>query len=313
MFIKRLPVLFLLLSILQTNATTIDTIHVHTVNGFIESIGSNRVLILSADTFHLRQADSLQQVPLKAEGQASNMKLAPNVTYAAGPGITLNRIRNLQIIGTKTNKNHTVLATNDISDAILSFRNCDSITITNIEALHLPVAPSGCSGNVLSFTRCENTIIDDCDLKGSGAIAMHISGCTEMRVSNTLLGECSTCLLELGTSADITFINCSFYNTLCLGGYAIMVMNCKDVWFDNCVFRGLTKDTSSWHYNVDRDCLLCFYPVKPNSLYPQDQSSGFKLTNCTIKNNDQHGLTNWPEAVITDNCNITFTPRSKTD
>lgn len=103
-----------------------------------------------------------------------------------------------------------LLAASTYSD-VLVFRNCRRIRLEGLVLGH-GERSGHCVGDVVEMENCEDMALDQCELFGSGAHGMVLLRTRRVRVSRTLIRDCTYGLLEADASGDLRFEDCRFEN-----------------------------------------------------------------------------------------------------
>ncbi|TND08413.1 MAG: putative S-layer protein [Bacteroidetes bacterium] len=262
---------------------TATVVKVSNADEFIKAIAPNITIELAADTFRLRDIAEIKNFPEDTEG---SFQVNKYVTYMPGNGIVIEGVEGLKIRGTGNGKMHSVLASRDQGDFILTFRDCKRIRLTDFEANHIPHAGGGCSGGVLFFDKCTNVQIEDALLVGSGRCGLLCNEVVNMSCMLLTIDECSSALMELQHDSLLKFESCTFQNTKSEYGL-VWIDVAHAVSFVGCSFNGNYMDTSKYAYKTENDCVFKFYIEKT--------STAFRVENCTFENNRFKAFTNRKE------------------
>lgn len=116
---------------------------------------------------------------------------------------------------------------------VLRFLGCRDITIMNLTMGH--TEEGYCTGGVIGIETCDNVIIGDCDLYGCGAYGLVAQDCSEVRMENSVIRDCSYGIMQLFGVRDITFEGCEFVRNREFTMVEVDA-NCDAVLFSNCKF-----------------------------------------------------------------------------
>ena len=154
-----------------------DTIYVSNKEGLLNSLTSNRVIIIDVDSINLNKDI-----------------------------IEINNLNNLKIIGQSNSM--TSLSTENYNEDVITILKSKNIYIHNLSIGHYP-SYSTCTGNVIATSNSDSIIIENSDLYGCGVIGIY-SYKSNVWCNSTTIRECSEDILGI-THGSITLENCNFY------------------------------------------------------------------------------------------------------
>lgn len=178
------------------NADGLLEVHVQDVDSFLAAIGPDTIIYLDGEIFDLSTARSY--------GQYST-EYYDWINYD-GPGLRIKNVKNLTIIG--QGKDKTQLCAVPRTVDVLSFENCENLTLSSLTAGHTP-EPGACSGGVLAYSGCKNMSVEDCGLFGCGIIGIGAESCEDMAIKNTDIYECSSGAARFYDCTDVVFTGCT--------------------------------------------------------------------------------------------------------
>lgn len=178
------------------NAEGLREVHVEDVDSFLAAIGPDTIIYLDGETFDLSTARSY--------GQYST-EYYDWINYD-GPGLRIKDVKNLTIIG--QGKDKTQLCAVPRTVDVLSFENCENVTLSSLTAGHTP-EPGVCSGGVLAYSGCKTMKVDNCGLFGCGIIGIGAENCEGMEISNTDIYECSSGAARFYDCTGVVFTGCT--------------------------------------------------------------------------------------------------------
>ena len=124
---------------------------------------------------------------------------------------------------------------------VLSFENCDNIRIENLTLGHA-VEKGFCTGGVIYLRNCNNVEIVNCDLYGCGTYGIEALDCSNVKVENTVIRDCSYGGLTLSYCDDVQFTDCDIVR--CGDNDAtVTVLATNNLKFDRCRFAQNTGST----------------------------------------------------------------------
>ena len=255
----------------STHSNT-DTVRVANAQEFINAIGSNRVIELSADTFFLDNIKVNESSPTKSK--------------VIDEGIQILKASNLEILGAGTKKKPTVIGFKNKRNTVLTFKECNNIRLVNIEVDLLSTNDIRREAGFLSFEKSENITVINCTLSGNGSFGIICSEAKNLKIRKTTISKTLSAMLILKESSDLVFEDC-FFTSNKSNGHLVVSENCHAVQFVKCVFDKNYPDKSSGEYMPEKDFVFLFSNEKP--------SAGFLLDRCTFPNNKIKKLTNKPE------------------
>ena len=138
------------------------TVHVSTADEFLAAIGNNTQIVIDADLIDFSTASDYGKTSGSFYGWEEQFD---------GPELVIMDVKNLQIIGQGQDKT-LIQATPRYAD-VISFRNCEDLTVSGLTAGHLKEAPGSCIGGVLNFEKCAQ----DCKIEDRKIISRNLCFC----------------------------------------------------------------------------------------------------------------------------------------
>ncbi len=111
-----------------------------------------------------------------------------------GYELVITNVSNVTIRGGGQGK--TTLESNPRAATVLTFENCENVTLEGFTAGHVPGAEP-CEGNVINLTNSSNVTMKDLGLFGCGAIGVRADNCAELTLEGCDIYECSAYGLSL--------------------------------------------------------------------------------------------------------------------
>ena len=191
-------------------------IHVSTVDELIAAIGPNVDIVLDAELYDLSTATGYG---------TSKGDYYYWLDEFDGPQLVIDGVDNLTIRSNDGSvTGHTIAAIPRYAN-VLTFQSCSYITLSGFTAGHTR-EPGYCIGGVLRFQNSDHITVDKCGLYGCGILGVDAEYCTDIRVANCDIYECSQGGVQFWSSEGIVMEN----NTLRdLGGSDMSFHDCKDV------------------------------------------------------------------------------------
>jgi len=259
---NKITILFVLLLSTFKILTAQPEYKVSNAQEFIKAIGSDRIIILQTAIYNLSTASNVVN-------ERVNWIKAFDGSY---PEIT--KVRNMSI---KAQIDVKLLI--DARYAwVLSFNDCKNVSFENFTIGHS--AGGTCSGGVMKFKNCENISIFKCILFGCGTEGLNLEDVKGFTFDNAKIHECSSDLMTIFNSKEISFTNSIFSKT---GQYELIgISSCENVGFDNCT---ITKNWNSEIYTMN----LINITGKCSNIYLRNS----KITDNKVKSfvNDEKKIT----------------------
>lgn len=202
-----------------------ETIKVEDEIKFAKAIGSNRKLILNLENYNLSNLDYLRGSTIYHEEVHDGLE------------IIIDGVENLSIIGSEDKSK--LFVTPQYAN-VLTFRNSECITITNIIAGH-DSKPGYCDGGVLVFKNCKNIIIKDSILFGCGVEGLKLDNVETFIFKNSIIRECNQGIMSISKSNNVYFRESTFEKNQLIF-YGVGIGNFAFIEFEGCLF----KDNSSY-------------------------------------------------------------------
>ena len=217
--------------------------HVTTADEFLAAIGNNSVIYVDASLIDF--------------STASNYGGTGSVYYYwmdvyDGPGLVIQGVRNLQIIG--QGKDKTILQATPRYADVLNFDSCTGISICDLTAGHLREAPGSCAGDVFEFSGCWDVEILNCGLFGCGVNGIGASNCSDFIIRDTEIYECSEYGANLWNCGHFIFQDCCIHdcytNGLMLTGTDHILWNFQQV--NDGMFEPAGENVTTTRYGLKR-------------------------------------------------------------
>ena len=123
-----------------------------------------------------------------------------------GYELVITNVSNVTIRGAGQGK--TTLESNPRAATVLTFENCENVTLEGFTAGHVPGAEP-CEGNVINLTNSSNVTMKDLGLFGCGAIGVRADNCAELTLEGCDIYECSAYGLNLDFVEGCQIKNCT--------------------------------------------------------------------------------------------------------
>ena len=211
-----------------------QTVRVSNSREFLEALGSDRVIEMSAGVYNLSEWD-----PYLSDKGA--LKLAEGVSWKDQYGegeLHLEGIKNLTIRGLGAKGSDTEIAVAPLSSHVLVFENCGDIAI---EWLHAKHSDGAYSGRVFHFENSSRITIAGAGMYG-GKDGLFLSNVSDIKVTDSVIYECTETAVFAAASRNVAFENCVFRDNG-VGGRHLEIVTFHrkgsgNISFSNCTFTG---------------------------------------------------------------------------
>lgn len=239
-----------------------QTVTVTTVEQFLNAISSNTTIKLKGHSFFISDVASANKTG----------KYYSFVEVYDGYELLISDVKNLTIIG-EGNTPVRMYARPDYGN-VISFNNCENVTIENVDAGH-GASKGSCVGGVFKIENSKNFYIKNTIMYGSGIEGITTKNVSNLVCTNSFIRSCTYSIMTLNTSNDIQFENCVFEDN---GVYDLVnIQSCSRVSFKNCSFEKNRTEKSNY---------------SSYSLFKVNQSNTIVLLNCFIEANAADYLCN---------------------
>lgn len=194
-----------------------DEVHVNNLTELIYAMRSNRVIIIDND---IEFEDGLNQLhnynprrlPQESRYEREKLSSVTDKCYidqnTDGPELLLAGFSNLTIKSGDENYRR-LLRIRPRYAYVLNFFNCTNI---RFEGLVMGHTDEGyCEGGVLYFENCKDITISNCDLYGCGTEGIGCLQTSNLKMSNSLIRDCSYQIMTLRQCKDFSFDRCFFF------------------------------------------------------------------------------------------------------
>ena len=178
------------------------SVTVNNVDDFLAAIGPDRTIILDGAMFDLSTASNYGSIGTAYYYWQEN----PD-----GPGLVIHDVDGLYIQAQNSSSGATTLAAIPRFADVLSFQNCNNLSLFGFTAGHTK-EPGVCSGGVLRFQNCHGVRIEKMRLYGCGILGIQTSQCSSFDILRTEIYECSQGGAMFFQTDGINFSDCSIYD-----------------------------------------------------------------------------------------------------
>ncbi|MEM7012928.1 MAG: right-handed parallel beta-helix repeat-containing protein [Verrucomicrobiota bacterium] len=196
---------------------------VHDVGQLLATIKSNRTIAVMPGDYHLTDA----------WGQFET----DNITWTEEGAIRITGLENLQFVGPADDDESATILASPENEEVLHFHQCMDIGLHNLVIGHDP-KQWACYAAVVGARESSNLEITNCDLFGCGSHGLQLNYTHGVKVSQSVIRECTGLLSSFEHSSDIIFENSDFVDNKDpeFGGNGLMIRSCQNVTFKHCAF-----------------------------------------------------------------------------
>ncbi len=126
-----------------------------------------------------------------------------------GYELVISNVSNVTIRGAGQGK--TTLESNPRAATVLTFENCENVTLEGFTAGHVPGAEP-CEGNVINLRNSSNVTMKDLGLFGCGATGVWADSSTNLTLEGCDIYECSAFAMSLNVVQGCQIKGCTFRN-----------------------------------------------------------------------------------------------------
>ena len=209
------------------NAPDAEPVTVSNVDELLAAIAPNAEIHLTEGTYNLTEATGY------GKDDASEYYHWNSYGFDNQYELCIEDIDGLSIIG-----DNAEILTVPRSSNVLSFRNCDQLSLCGLTVGHTEAAQA-CEGGVIRLEGCVETIIDKCRLYGCGTIGVCAERSRDVSVSNTDIYHCSAAGVSFSEGRGLSVNKCNIYDCGRSEKYqgaaaAFILYNSPDVMVSNC-------------------------------------------------------------------------------
>ena len=175
---------------------------VTTVDEFLEALGPDRTIILDGTLFDLSAASNYGGIGTDCYYWAEDYD---------GPELVIHDVNGLTIYAKDTSSGATTLSAIPRYADVLSFRNCENLTLGGFTAGHTK-EPGSCSGGVLNLQNCSQVTLEKMRLYGCGVLGIQAFQCATLNILRTEIYECSQGGADFFQCDGIRFADCGIHD-----------------------------------------------------------------------------------------------------
>ena len=215
-----------------------EEIPVSTVDEFLKAIGPERTIVLKAELFDLSEAANYGSKGGEYYYWRENFD---------GPALVVKGVKGLTIRTEADSPRETTISAVPRYADVLSFVDCEDITLSGFTAGHTK-EPGSCSGGVLLFENCGGVLIERCRLFGCGILGLQTRNCQDLRIESTRIYECSQGAGSFSGTDGIAFSGCVVTD---VPSPALYFSDCRDVSWNGEALIGMQFDIDENQTPVD--------------------------------------------------------------
>jgi len=232
-----------------------DYIRVATAEGFLNALGSDRNILIAADT-EINLTPALSNA---ANFRTSYRLWLPDATAVSKgkPCIVSEEMfdgRQLSLVGFKRltirGERNSRIVVEPRYSFCLRFIDCEECTVDNLTIGH--TEGGYCEGGVIGITGGRDNKVCNCDLYGCGTYGLEIDGTEGFNMFSSNIHDCTYGIMVLRNSRSVNMTHCDFFNNREFD--LIESRGCEGLSFEDCRF--FANWVSSPLFNIDREFRL---------------------------------------------------------
>ncbi len=175
---------------------------VTSVDEFLEALGPDRTIILDGPFFDLSTASNYGGIGTDCYYWAEDYD---------GPELVIHDVNGLTIYAKDSSSGATTLSAIPRYADVLSFRNCENLTLSGFTAGHTK-EPGSCSGGVLNLQNCNQVTLEKMRLYGCGVLGIQAFQCATLNILRTEIYDCSQGGANFFQCDGIRFVDCGIHD-----------------------------------------------------------------------------------------------------
>lgn len=254
-----------------------EEVRISTAEEFLNSIGSNKKIILTSDYYNLSSVNNINNSHVEKQ-------VSWDGTYF--DAYIFKNVVNMTIEG------NAEIVIDDIDADVLSFQKCGQITLSGLTIGHsTKYEQYQCEGAVTDFVTCDSIYINNCNLYGCGAFGVYANNTTNLNVTNSKIYDCTYTGIWLARKSSANVNKTDFFDSVHSSGF--LRIDNSNITCTDCNIYNITCDSS---YGSGM-----FIDTFDSAEAPSD----ITLTDCTFKDNQFANITNDGNQKITfNNCSF---------
>lgn len=178
------------------------TVHVSTVDEFLNAIAPDTEIVVDAALLDLSQAANYG----KSGGEYYRWE-----DPFDGPELILHDLSNFTVRGSGQERTDVTISAVPRYADVLTFENCANIYVANITAGHTQ-EPGYCMGGVLHYINSQSILVENCDLYGCGTMGVNGENALDIQVYNCYIHDCSVSGVEFTECRNVRVDSTEFAN-----------------------------------------------------------------------------------------------------
>lgn len=248
----------------SASTSTQEEVRVSTAKQLINSIGSNKKIILTSNYYNLSTVDNV-------DNKYVEKQLNWDDTYFNA--FIFKNVVNMTIEG-----NAKILIDNINAD-VLRFEKCGQITLSGLTIGHTTSYKQyQCEGAVTKFATCDSITLNNCNLFGCGAFGVYADNTTNLNITNSKIYDCTYTGIWLTGKSSAAVNKTDFFDSVHTSGF--LRIDNSNITCTDCNIYNITCD-SSYGFGAFID-----------TFDADKEPSNITLTNCSFKNNKFTNITN---------------------
>lgn len=203
-FITVLLIVFVLagctIEVSSTTKDKVNTVTVSNIDELLQAISPNTTIFVNDGVYNITTAAKY------GKADASKYYSWNNYGYSYEYELQIDGIDNLTIIA-----NGAQIVTEPRCAEVLSFINCDNLTLSGLTIGHTEAADA-CEGGVVKLDHCDNVKIDKCSLYGCGTIGVSAYSCNAVTLDDSDIYHCSIGGVSLSDCNTVSVEKCRIYD-----------------------------------------------------------------------------------------------------
>ena len=227
--------LLIVILFLGVKSYAADTVRVYNAQQLLDSIRSNRVLLLEKGRYDLSAHSNLTSI--SKEYETKELPIAEFVSYSSGDGVTIRAVQNVKIEGATGTAEDVNIVGGRLEDYVINIFNSSKISFHNITFTHDETIDGNISGGAFKIQQSNTIKLVNCVLTGRASNGLFCWRSKDIELVNSSIKNCSYGIVDLRDSWSLKFTNCNFLdNRTCQTAW--YMSGCVDVKINNCIYEG---------------------------------------------------------------------------
>lgn len=238
-----------------------EEVRVSTAEQLLNSIGSNKKIILTSDYYNLSTVRNVNNEHVVKQLNWDDTYLNAYI---------IKNVVNMTIEGSAE------IVIDDIYADVLSFEKCGGITLSGLTIGHTTSYEEyQCEGAVTDFDTCDGIYLNNCNLYGCGAFGVYADNTTNLNITNSKIYDCTYTGIWLTDNCSATVNKTDFFDSVHASGF--LRIDSSTIACTDCnVYNIVCNDSGMFIDTFDFG----------------EEPSNISFTNCSFKNNRFVYITN---------------------